>query len=61
MFHDQQHKQIAEFLHKLNEFLDSAEKVALAYQSQFLAAACSLEERYVCGSLNREKAAKRFT
>lgn len=42
MFHDQQHKQIAEFLHKLNEFLDSAEKVALAYQSQFLAAACSL-------------------
>lgn len=42
MFHAHQEKQIAECLHKLNDFLDSAEKVAPAYQSQLLAAACTL-------------------
>lgn len=42
MFHEHQEKQIAECLHKLNDFLDSAEKVAPAYQSQLLAAACGV-------------------
>ena len=39
MYHDHQIKQILECMHKLNDFLDSAEK---EYQAQLLASACAL-------------------
>ena len=42
VFHEHQEKQIIECLHKLNDFLDSAEKIAPAYQAQLLAAACGV-------------------
>lgn len=42
MYHEHQIQQILDCLHKLNDFLDSAEKVAPEYQSQLLASACAL-------------------
>ncbi len=42
MYHDHQIKQILDCMHKLNDFLDSAEKVAPEYQAQLLASACAL-------------------
>ena len=42
MYHARQEIQIADCLQKLNDFLDSAEKVAPAYQAQLLAAACGV-------------------
>ena len=42
MYHDHQIQQIVDCLRKLNDFLDSAEKVAPEYQSQLLASACAL-------------------
>lgn len=42
MYHDHQIKQILDCMHKLNDFLDSAERVAPEYQAQLLASACAL-------------------
>lgn len=42
MYHDHQIKQILECMHKLNDFLDSAEKFPPEYQAQLLASACAL-------------------
>ena len=41
MYRANQEKQIVDCLCKLNDFLDSAEKVAPEYQAQLLAAACA--------------------